>query len=272
MLQNIDTTFGKATIYKNGEGDHIVVVPGYSESITHNRQLVDAIAKKGGYDVLTFSQPRKNALVHPLDRQRDIILSVLDASLDADVAVHGVAHSLGSLSLLRAAALRPERFKSLILMQPPGITAELSLLQLARRVSRKTTNNHINTARRGVYPSASLRHVLRSLLSSFHVIARNPRLALKEANVARKHSLADDIASVRTHGIPMHVITAHGDELFSVKDELGYEQIVQLDGSFSSLLDKTAGHDTFWMHPEQTAELVDSLVRLSCHTYDDKPK
>lgn len=119
-----------------------MIVPGYSESITHNKALVNELADRG-LAAFTFSQPRSGRrAIDPIERQSDIIAQVLAAMLPERQKMHAAAHSLGSAALLRAAKKHPERFTGLLLMQPPGMSGRQGFLQLARRVGMKTVKNH----------------------------------------------------------------------------------------------------------------------------------
>lgn len=249
-------------IYRNGPttAHKVLVVPGFSESITHNKALVDIVASKG-YNTFTFSRPRGGPSRHPLDRQKDIVMSALMATVPENEKVHAVAHSLGSATLLRAAREHPERFASLLLMEPSGIVSIQSLRELVHRASIKTKNNQQAVSRNE--PSVTLRQIIRAQLASSVIIARNPILAFKEARVATRHSIADDIVAIMRLNIPIHIVNAYGDELFSIdRAGIGYDQIMTFAGSYSSITDKSAGHDTFWIHPEQTAQLVDTFIKL----------
>ena len=54
MKQVVTTSYGKAKVYRVGSGQMVMVVPGFSESITHNKELVDTLATQG-YNV--YVQP-----------------------------------------------------------------------------------------------------------------------------------------------------------------------------------------------------------------------
>lgn len=263
MKYTIKTPYGATKVYQNKGGDNgcILVVPGFSESILHNQPLVDCLAKDGGYDVFTFDQPRRGPAHHPIDRQKAIIVSALEHVLPNGDSVHAIAHSLGSVALLRAAATQPERFLSLFLMQPPGIYSQQGLFRLARRVSRKSYNNHFYAIRKNPSVPTSLKRVVRSQLASSGHVLKNPRLALKEANFARRTDLLEDLSAVQALGIPTHIMNAHSDELFGNTHLLEYEQIIELVGPHSSVLDEHAGHDTSWLHPERTTETVSAFIR-----------
>lgn len=253
-----------------------MVIPGYSESLSHNRELVDILARMG-YDAFTFRPPRRKAvpIESVLDRQKDIILGILKAIVPEGEKVYAVAHSLGSAALLKAARDTPNRFIELILMQPPGLTGELSFSTLLRRVSKKTVQNTASTLRdrhlhrikrqpgKNHRPrSATTRKLLRAQASSGYFIAKNPVLALREAHAARQYDITSDATVARKSGIPVHVIRAPGDELFSpTKTGPKSERIMHLEGAYSNLADIHAPHDTFWLHAERTAEIVDGIIR-----------
>ena len=147
------TSFGKSNIYHShpeSKGEAVLVVPGFSETITHSKKLTYSLGNEG-FNAFTFSPPRKGGTIEktdPIKRQSKIILEILDASVSQEQKVIGVAHSLGSAALLKAAQEAPERFSQLVLMQPVGLAGEHSFGSLLRRVGRKTVKNHINAWRR----------------------------------------------------------------------------------------------------------------------------
>lgn len=164
-----------------------------------------------------------------LNRNKTIALAILKGTIPEGAKVYGVAHSLGSVALLRAAAIAPDRFIEIILMQPPGVTSPQSFSELFRRVSRKTIKNTSSTVRdRHLYRlkksksnpprSATTRKLIKSQLSSGYVIAKNPRLALNEALTAISYDITSDISKVKNLKIPVYIIKAPADELFSLLD------------------------------------------------------
>lgn len=243
----------------SGTDRSILIVPGFSESITHCIPLVDKLTEQGRYDVCTFSRPRNVSKSHPLDRQRDIILQVMDSMFGSDKKISGIAHSLGSLSLLRAAATYPERFSSLILMQPSGLTSAQSLFRIAMKASRKIGRNHFVVKKSSTLLTTSQRHVLLSQLSSAKTIIRNPRLAIREADVARSYSLSEDLAAIHSYGTPVYIMRSRSDELFDNDDSIIFDPAISY-GSYSTFNCRFLGHDTFWTHPQLTAETVDTLI------------
>ncbi len=112
MLQKFRTRFGKVNVYAAGnpKGNRVLVVPGYSETITHNRKLVDELGKQGMF-AATLSQPRKSGSrqgekLDPLDRQAELLIDMLDKLKDG-VKITVVGHSMGAVAVLKAAQARP---------------------------------------------------------------------------------------------------------------------------------------------------------------------
>lgn len=277
MRQKIQTPYGKITIYSKVGHEvraSVVVVPGFSESITHSEAVVNALAARG-YAAFTFRQPRKAADSDPIGRLANILHETINSDAIKAEKVHAVAHSLGSASLLKVTQKNPAKIASLTLMQPPGMNQRQAFTRLALRTGQKTLRNAERTLRnRHLYkftrqkdaasdrPSPiTTRRFVRAQLSSAFIIAKNPLLAIREARAAAHYDIAPDIAKVKQLGIPVHIIEAHDDELFGT--ERGDEELIRiadLDGAYFSISDRRASHDAFWMQPAQTAQIIDVLV------------
>lgn len=282
MEFRVPTPFGAARIYSTpgvGDTDSVLVAPGYSETVTHSKSVVDALAREG-FEAFTFSQPRKPGEGWPEDpigRQADLVVRVVEAVVPQAATVHAVAHSLGAAAVLRAAPQVPERFATVILMQPIGLSGAQRLREQAVRVGRKAAKNQIGALRRqdpqrpprrgyaaAVDTESAVGYfarVARAQLAGFGVLLRHVRLALREANAAGKYELADDVRKVRELGIPVHVVKAQGDELFdtALVDD-GYERVVDAVTSYSSVADPHARHDACWLQPARSAQIVRQLV------------
>lgn len=254
-----------------------MVVPGFSGSLTHNRDLVDALASRG-YDTFTFSQPRRGTKSKQsiLDRKKDTILTILETMFNDDEKIYGVAHSFGSAALLKAARDTPNQFIELILMQPPGVVGRQDFPELVQRVGEKMIKNNAKTIHKrhlskliGNPPTsvhaplpATTRKMIYAQLSSAYTIIKNPRLALSEALAAIRYDIADDAAKTEGSGVQVHIIKAPNDELFSIEEDgLDHQKVMNSSGAFISIADRHAPHDTFWMHPKRTADIIDALIR-----------
>lgn len=288
MEQRTSTPYGNAKVYSAKsnlpEAERVLVVPGYSESLAHSRKLVDALATNG-YDASTFSQPRRagkeaDRVKDPIQRQGNVVLSLVEATVPQGEKVHAVAHSLGSAAVLRAAQEAPERFASLTLMQPVGLVGEQSFPELLGRVGKKVTKNQTGALRSqdpqrqpktGYVASAdkesAIRYsarVARSQITGSGILAKQPLLAVQEATAVGSYDIADDIAKVKELGIPVNIVKAYSDEMFDTdKVDVGFAGITDSVDSYSSVADRTARHDTFWLQPERTAAIIGQLIQKS---------
>lgn len=284
MNQRISTSYGKSKIYSTENQDpsseRVLVVPGYSESLAHSKDLVDALGATG-LSALTFSQPRRTdksqVALDPIQRQGNIVREILDATVAKGDKIHAVGHSLGSAAILEAALQSPERFASITLMQPVGMVGNQSFIELAGRVSEKVAKNQMKAMKsqnpkkqpRGRYAASAdsesaVRYsgrVARAQITASGVIGKQPVLALKEASASGHYDIAEDLRKVAELGIPVNIVKAHGDEMFDPdKVDQGYEPIADIVNSYSSVADVKAGHDTFWLQPERTAQIVGQLI------------
>lgn len=284
MKSKASTPYGKTKIYSSKSSstgaERVLVIPGFSESVTHSKKLVDALARHGFY-AATFSQPRHaskeaHRVSDPIGRLGDVVNSLVETTVPEGKKVHALAHSLGTAAVLRAAQQAPERFASITLMQPVGMVGRQSLAELTGRVSRKVAKNQLealhsqnpnkqpeNGYAASVDNESAIAYsgrVAKAQLMGGKVLASQPPLAHKEASAAGNYEIADDIAKVTELGIPVHLVTAHADELYdNDKVHAGYEAGIAAT-SYSSIADPQARHDAFWLQPERTATIVDQIV------------
>lgn len=269
MKSTTKSQFGKTKIFEvksHQAGDKLVVVPGFSEGITHTKKLLGHLSAKG-YDAITFSQPRKrgDASLDAIERQSEVLLDVLDERTAADEKVHAVAHSLGSGALLKAAIQRPEKFKSITIMEPAGAVGQQGLTELLGRVGKKVVKNQVGAAmgqdsetfsKDGHYvASADSESAIRfsnrvnsAQLAAGGTILKNPALAVSESLAAGRYDLTDETIQVIDLGIPVHIVKAQSDEMFDTdKVDMRLEGLLDHGASISSVADPTARHDTSWI-------------------------
>lgn len=272
--------YGNARIYSgrpNPEGDKVLVVNGFSESITHAKPFVRALSKLG-YNALTFSSPRHSGEKDddPIDIQSDIIQQMLEALPEGE-QIDAVAHSLGAAATLRAAQAMPERFRSITLLQPVGAVDGQGFLDLAKGASTKVLKNQMGALRgedefQSAKPESSI-GLTRTRLKRFARVAtaqiaggfnlsENPRLAAREIAAVLDYDLATDVNNVDS-SIPIHVIKSNSDELFdTVKMDEKYPEFADRV-TYSSNADQHARHDSSWLQSLRTARIVDSFIRKS---------
>lgn len=269
IKESINTPFGKVIINRisNSKTDKtVIIIPGFSESITHNKKLLHEIAKQG-YNVITFSQPRdndKNSIIGPIQRQSEIILNVLKFVVPNKIKVYAVAHSFACAAVLKSAQLAPERFAQLILMQPVGISDRQRFAKLLAHAVKKSIKNQIKslkTTESDEPTNRDFNRLIHSQMASIGVLTKNPKLSLKEALSAGVYDIKDDLVEIKKLGIPVAVIVSSNDEMFDHKKiNLEHEDILKYVDICLSISDCNAGHDTFWIDYKRTASIIGEIL------------
>jgi len=261
------TKFGKTNIYSKKSPDangRIFVIPGFSESLAHVKPVVDALVAEE-FDAFTFSPPRRtpkiNGKINPLDRQGEITVEVLKSMLNDGEKVYVIAHSMGAAAALKAAQKHPDYFEGLILMQPAGIVGEQSVSELAKRASQKLVNNQ-KIARQS--KNNSLKRVVNTRFVNSAIIAKQPFLAWRELIATGHYDIQTDLRRVAEMGIPTHIVVSKYDEIFDhAKVELLFRPTIEkIVRSYTVLKEPVSNHDTFWIHPETTAEITKQKIHL----------
>lgn len=293
MIQN--TEFGKTKTYSSTSGHadspNILFVPGFGETISHYRPLIDALGEKG-FNASTFSPPRKtgNNQTDPITRQAYILSERIDNRMlakylvdpDIEVAdkdkIHLVAHSLGAGAALKAAILDPDRIASIILWEPSGMSGVQNLPELLNRAGNKVVNNQA-LATRSQKPGNESAYggyganvdeekagkfswrIAKAQLAAGGVILRNLPLGLKEAKAAGQFNIFKDLVRVKELGIPVDIITSYSDDMFKYANmHEGYDPATHPSRSVMSVADKNSRHDDPMLHPERTARLISQII------------
>lgn len=260
----------------NSPRGYVVVVPGYSETITHNKALVGALATEG-FETVSFTQPYPTkSQPSPVESRIDAVRRVIEATVPAGEKIYALAHSLGALPILALAKEHPEQFARIVLMQPAGFVDSQGLAKLSTKTTRKIVRNQSRALNGQTLRQPSDRYVgladqegrveffsrtLRAQLAAGGVLARRPKLALREAHLADRYDVDRDIAEVMAGGVPVDIVLAHGDELFDSSEAYErYPKIAHHIGALSVVADSEAGHDTTWLQPRRTATLFRQIV------------
>lgn len=263
---------GEYRIYRvkiDSQEKNVLLVPGFAETIRHTKPVADALGKLG-YNTLTFSPPRKlndssSKSQHPIDRQAQIVLSILEDLEELSQPIHVVAHSLGSAVALRAASLKPHYFKSLTLMQPVGLAGYQTLADLLVRSSKKQVNNYrlIKMVDQEDSHIGYRSHVTSAQFASLKNISKQPLLAFKEGVAAGRYDILKDLIYIQELGIEVHIIVSTHDEYFDYhKMQPTISKLQGLAKTLTILNDERYGHDTFWINPGQTARLFANTQRV----------
>jgi len=277
-MRSTITPYGRVKIYrpnKHINQKNLFVIPGFAESITHNKKLVDTLSA-AGWDAYTFSQPRKfqsNPYFDPLERQADVLLFLLKLTAVTGTKVHAVAHSLGSGTVLKAARKAPEIFESITIMQPSGMTYSKNRFDTHWRILRKvfsnqfrltTGANYVIGVRNGFIKESRQRLFIRifaSQITSLYTLIKNPQLAYRETLAASQYDITTDLEDVFKLDIPVHFVISQNDELFDEsKVAKNLECILPYVTSHKRLSGRDAVHDSFWIYPERTKSLIKNII------------
>ena len=138
-------------------------------------------------------------------------------------------------------------------MQPIGlITDKLSLAGLMKSSIYASLKNTFDAANQqnnidNVTPS----QVVALYNNSIREGVKNPQLKLKEAAASTEYNITDDLNTIS--GIPIDILLSNKDEFFGTATK---ENIPKGTTNISSISDKNAPHNTFWLHPNRTAKLI----------------
>jgi len=266
---SVNTYYGPSKVYLKHPPDYrtgalIMLVPGQSEGVTHGKALVDRLAELD-FTVFTFNPPTRRLTEgysppDPITRQAKVLHAVGDRFIMAKTETHGVGHALGGAALLKAVQLPPEnRFSSLVLFDPVGINESQTLGEVTKRAANKLVGHYSQSTGVGHSGRIALAH-----LASGSTIARRPRLAAMEAAASGQYDILEDLAIAKDMNVPVHVVVSEHAELFD-PDRIAWaqEKITPLVESLTVLDSPEHGHDSFWVNPEFTAQLISLLISQS---------
>lgn len=193
-------------------------------------------AREGGPTPSNGGYPAE--LVH----KADTILKVID---ELGIAkVDSITQSEGAITTAIAAANAPEKFRTLILEAPAGLSGEDTRNRLIGRFALKT----------GIMMSWDLfvRHPIaapRFLSGSGKYIRKAPKKSLREVEAIATTPINSILDQLRAAGIKVGVIQSRADKGFSHKKI--YEQLVHQNDedldlevdAYASIANRWAGHD-----------------------------
>jgi alpha-beta hydrolase superfamily lysophospholipase len=289
MSNSIYEGRGRLSVYcesPNPSGEHfresIVIVPGHVKTAEYLAPLAIALSCHG-FNAVTYEYEKEVMFdKDPIVNRASVVCEVLD-TLDRSGGVkdnrfHLVAHSLGSAVALLASMTDPNRFKSVTLLQPAGITSKQSIPKLMAKTSRKIVKNYVRARRgqregenemHGHYVAAAdtesavdmTRRTAFALNLAKDELVSQPVLAFREGGIAGKYCVLEDLKAARDCGISVHVVMAASDEFFAQKNI--NPSFAEFASSWTSVADPFAQHDTSWLQPNRTANIISQLISQS---------
>jgi pimeloyl-ACP methyl ester carboxylesterase len=289
MRHHLETPFGTTTLYSEASSRSeavggVVVFPGYSETITHHKPLVHALAQEG-FDATTPSQPRRmrrRLVANAIVRQGEIACHILNSIASKERKINVVAHSLGAAAALYATNHLPGHVKSLVLMGPLGFDFEKDFWDSADRAGKMAIANQFEAVK-GQKPwtpedtqpyharidRESALHfdarVTKAQFAAAALLGRRLPLALREARDAGKYGpshVYDDLGAVQNANIPVHLVVSANDKMIEADavdnnyKTMFYDRIT----SYSSVGSPNASHDTAWLQPKRSARIIKQLI------------
>ena len=281
MQTQLKTPYGKAKLYSaspEGQGSrgNIVVIPGFAETLTQNKRLVNSLAKQG-YNASTYSQPRGRGSKE--DRKRSpMVRAALIAGYiinKVDEPVDVVGHSMSAKVALIVAEAMPDKIGKVILLQPNGINSPQSLGQISKKSTMKNVDNLRNAGKIAASIGESKWSVIKLLVvgqaKATKLLAVNFNLAKAESIEAANDSLLSNAKKVRDLGKEVVVIGAQGDQFFDQQEvnatyglagHMNDGQTIAIDDLFpmSVMSNPEATHDASWMRPDETAIAIRAVL------------
>jgi pimeloyl-ACP methyl ester carboxylesterase len=269
MLRIGDESFRMYDVRPTTEktGVPILAMPGWShtpdvwkENIRHfngaGRRVITVEAPHGSVESLALEAelPATEA------RRLTPFIKMLEAKGVGQV--DAVAHSLGAMDALIAASLYPEKFRNIILINPPGLHGKDNVFRLARGFAAGTAKENLNEARKSNW--ASLNAISRAGAKA--VLGNIPE-SFKQILTIASTDLSHLLRRLKEKGIGIVVVHAPDDSFFPI--ERRHEQISKLKQSddpdeILSILDgvySVAGtHQSFFLQPEQYSRLVEQAL------------
>lgn len=258
-----------------------IVIPGWSGNpraykqtvvglASHERRVLSVNAPHGVETSMDVKHPE-----HPLAelRKTEAILKTLEKKdiKRADI----VAHSEGAIVAALAAALHPEKFRSLVLVAPGGFMEGDNLESLIKRFladavsqlknqkSYKTETEREKNDKEKNYkasPQGKGRHDP-GLLTAIKVIGSSPVLSFKEVKAIAETNILKLLNKARGAGVKIAVISSIDDQTFPLKkmhEAINPEpgKILGVDGVYTA----RGTHNEFFLWPGMYAKLVDQAL------------
>lgn len=230
----------------------VLVSGGWSVGIKSLRDAAKVLHDYGYSAILVEHEPST------LSGKADTILRVLD---ELEIPkVNAITQSEGAITTAMAALRAPERFKTLILEAPAGLSGKDSTGRLIGRFALKT--GMVATYDFARNPGA----VYNFMSSSSQYIARSPRRSLREVKAIAGTSINETLAKVREAGVKVGVVQSRADRGFSHKKI--YEQLVYENGddlglhvdAYASIANRRAGHDHIILNAPQAIKCALQLI------------
>jgi pimeloyl-ACP methyl ester carboxylesterase len=230
-----------ASIEPSGDTVPVVCIPGLSDSLIPMRRLSLSIAEHGR-SVMTVKKPQANEIVDPsygiaegmpryVQENASAALTGInygisnifgENQIDRPRVVDAIGYSFGAITTVAAALAQPEKFRSIILLNPSGISdAEMTPLLRFGKLARDTIraqSAHARFAQVSERATHFFQEMKQETASADH--QGGLTVALKTAEAISQVNLVPLLEELESKGVRVIVVPAQDDSLFKLDDIL----------------------------------------------------
>jgi len=237
---------------KEAQGLPVFIAPGWGNTSLTFKNIMGEFTKNGHRSLLvehkraqTMSSIDEQYSTEDLQRAFEII-EALDKKGIAQT--DAVGYSEGTIDLVVAATLFPERFRSLVLLNPNGVIGEDSFAKLVARFHAEIARNTVS--------SFGSKEEIKATLAVYKDVAseilKNPALAARETLSIAKSNTLPALANLKQKGIRISIIAGVDDKMFPIKKMQEEVKAEHVDGFYSV----KGGHFEAFKKPEQYTSLI----------------
>ena len=146
-----------------------------------------------------------------------------------------VAHSEGAIGVVIAASLEPQRFRSLVLVDPAGFIGKDSFPKLAGRFSLKMIRDNF----RLLYDSQTRRPLARFLKEGTKFALTHPVQCMQEASAIPRVQMEDLLKEIHTAGVRIAIVSGVDDPVFPMQR---LQQVIK-SNMIDGFVSVKGGHD-----------------------------
>jgi len=241
----------------------IVVLPGWGETPATHKDTLNTIASLKRR-AIAINVPRLGGVRtedgYPRSEYNKAIALIDTLNKKELKTVDLIAHSEGAIPAIIATLNNPERFRSIVFVDPAGLIGGDAIPKLAARFAGMLAKDALRMAKVPVNKKLNMLRAVREATKSF---LANPPRGVQEVNTIAASDIYEMLTALKEVGIKVSVIHGINDSLFPI------EKVLQTAKEKSSM--DTIGfysvkgdHREISVHPEKyTALAVNALENLS---------
>ena len=197
--------------------------------------------------------PQENYPAVELRKMTALVKTIEEKGVDK---VDIVAHSEGAVFSVMAAYFYPEKFRSLVLVNPAGMIGEDNVVRLGVGFSADLIKQIITEAKKEKPNEGQTTGGSLDALGGIKVLAQNPRASVESVFAMANSDLREMLISIREKGIKVAVVAGVDDGAFPIEKmqkTLGLEHV---DGFYSV----KGTHNSYLLDPKPYSLLIDTVL------------